>query len=185
MGRLAPSIPPGRFAVRFLVAFPLLVLLYLALEPAHQGLVLGVANGLMAAAEPATVVARLPDRGWRVDAVAAGGGRRFVTGFEPFVAHLLLLGLPLGAALVVATPGPLRARLHWLGRAVAAIVLVEVASVTGLARGYLCLQSSPGDRVCLYLLRLVFASGQLGAVAVWAALTWRYWLGAGKGTPTR
>ena len=52
---------------------------------------------------------------------------------------------------------------------------VAVAMV-GLVRGYVCLQQTPDSFACLWLLRLVFVSGQLSAAALWLMLAWRRWL---------
>jgi hypothetical protein len=80
-------------------------------------------------------------------------------------------------ALALATPVGLRARFEMAGLGLAALVAVQALAMVGLVRGYLCLQQTPGSFTCLWLLRLVFVSGQLSAAALWVLLAWRHWLG--------
>ena len=90
--------------------------------------------------------------------------------------HLILLSLALLPALLLATPAPVGTRFRLLGLALMLMVVIHVLSIIGVMRGVQCLRESPGTFHCLWMLRLVYSSGQLFAAVLWVVLTWRYWI---------
>lgn len=88
----------------------------------------------------------------------------------------MFLNLALLPALLLATPVGWCRRLRLAGIGLAGLVAVHAFTLVALIRVYLCLQSSPGNFLCLAMLRGSYASGQIFAAVLWAALTWRFWL---------
>lgn len=163
------------FALRFLPIFLIFLAIYLQVLPWYRAVPEGVANSLMEWMEPQTRIEALPGGGWQAYR-SAGGAEAGLLRWEPFVVHLIFLNLVLLPALLLATPGPIPGRLRLAGWGIALVVLVQALSLVGLVRGHLCLATSPGGFLCLWLLRLVYASGQLSAAALWALLAWRFWV---------
>lgn len=88
----------------------------------------------------------------------------------------LFLSLALLPALLLATPVAWLRRLAILVAGMIALWIVHVASVFVLAGSRPCPYPN-WDRLCFWLYGNVALGGQLFAVAIWAALTWSYWLG--------
>lgn len=164
------------FALAFLPIFLILLGIYVKLLPAYRAVPEAVANSVMQSLAPATRIEPLPRGGWQALVRAAGAEERVFVRWQPFVVHLLFLNTLLLPALVLATPAPLRERLRLAGWAVPLLVAVQALSLIGLVRGQLCLTNSPGSFACLWLLRLVYASGQLSTAVLWSLLAWRHWL---------
>ena len=150
--------------------------LYLATVSRYRAVPERTANLVLQQLTPSTRLERLPAGGWQLWVAADAGGETAVAHWAPFVVHLLFLNLALVPALLLATPAPFRDSLRRLGWAIPLLWLVQTLSLIALARGQLCLSSAPGSFLCLWLLRLVYASGQLSAAVIWALLSWRYWL---------
>ena len=168
------------FGLRFVPIFLLLLAAYLATISWLPAGPQAAANLVMQRLDPPTRLERLPAGGWRAWAEGRPGQERVFVRWEPFVVHLLFLNMVLVPALVLATPASLAARLRLVGWAIPLILVVQTLALIGLVRGQLCLVSSPGSFLCLWQLRLVYASGQLSAALLWAGLTWRYWLPPGE-----
>ena len=167
------------FALRFVPTFLILVGAYLLLLPWYRSLPEAVANSVMEHFDPATRIDSLATGGWQAYRQSSSGDERAFISWQPFVVHLLFLNLALLPALVFATPLPMHRRLRLVAWSVPLLLLVQVLALTGLVRGQLCLQGLPDSFLCLWLLRLVYASGQLSSAALWALLTWRFWLPGG------
>lgn len=163
------------FALRFVPIFLVLLGIYLKALPWYRPIPEGVANSIMELQSPPTRIESSTQRGWRAY-VRDPHDQRVLTEWEPFVVHLLFLNMVLLPALVLATPAPIRDRLRLAAWAIPLLVMVQALSLVGLVRGQLCLAGSPGSFLCLWLLRLVYASGQLSAAVLWSILTWRFWL---------
>jgi hypothetical protein len=89
--------------------------------------------------------------------------------------HLVFLSMVTLPALLLATPAPWRRRLRLLAWGVPLIFLGHVIALVLTTRGVHCLQEQPGTFVCLWALRISYASGQMFAATFWVLLTWRYW----------
>jgi hypothetical protein len=100
---------------------------------------------------------------------------RIVYRWNDSLPHLVLLTLALVPALTLASPTSWRNRLRITGIGLVLVFVGHVVVMAGLTRAMWCLVESPGDFVCLTLLRMLYVSGQLSGVAIWSLLTWRYW----------
>lgn len=185
-----PANRPLRFALQFLPLFALFLWLYTMVLPYYQPAVLGVANTITSKLSPPTRIEIDPSGGWRSYVTESPGEERRLQGWTGFVTHLIYLGLLFLPPLLLATPAPIATRLRLLVLGLALLYVVHVLSIVGLIRGTYCLSASPGDSFCMWLVRLVYVSGQVTGAGLWAALTWRYWvpedwLRAGEHTPRR
>lgn len=173
------------FGLGFVPAFLILLLLYLEVLPWYRTVPEGLANSLLGQTSPPSRIEPLPGGGWQAFVEAGTKQQRAFVQWQPFVVHLLFLNLALVPALLLATPVPIPERLRLLAWAIPLLLAVQTLSLIALVRGQLCLVSSPGSFPCLWLLRSVYASGQLSAAALWALLTWRYWLPGIAGSSKR
>jgi len=169
--------PARRDAIRFvLVALPLLVVclgLYAALIQPYESAVVRVTNlGLARLSRPYLLEVD-PDGVLSMYAVTSDGARKLTTP-RP---HGVFLSLALIPTLLLATPAPLRERLRWLLVALPLLFASHVAAVLVMYRAHLALRDDPGSLPYEVLFGLAVRSGQLIAVALWAFLTWRFWLG--------
>jgi hypothetical protein len=149
------------------------------LDP-YSAVALDAANALSRRLSPPTALVEVEDRqGWSAVVLDAHGGppRRYA-GWEFFVRHFIFVGLVFVPPLLLATPAPLAARLRLLLLGLALLFATQVLALVGLMRGKLCLSAEPGTFACLWLLRLVYASGQIGGLAIWGLLAWRRWFPA-------
>ena len=166
-----------RFAGRFLTFFLLCLLVYLAVVPAYRTFVVASSNVLTRAMSPPTRL-DIDEAGNLIayvrDAGADGKQERHLQSWAAFVPHLLFLTLALLPALILALPLSWRDRLWMLGWGLSAMVLIDLVAVAGLVRFTRCLHVTPGAFVCLWLLRMIYASGQLSAAVIWGGLIWRY-----------
>ncbi len=178
------AMPPSprkvlQFAGVFLVSFLALLWLYPKVLPFWEPMPIGLANNLMRGQSPPTVIEAVPTGGWQ-SYILRGGAREEFYSWQEFVKHLVYLNLALLPALLLATPVGWRKRLMLLGIGLAALVVVHALSLVTLVRGYICLQSDADSFWCNFLLRGAYASGQITAALLWAALTWKHWLPASK-----
>jgi ABC-type maltose transport system permease subunit len=165
-----------RFGLLFLPLFVAFVFVYLTLLPVYKPIVLGVANAVTTRLSPPTRLESSPSGGWNMLVSEARSEERRVTTWAEFVAHLIFIGLLFLPPLLLATPTTVPDRLRLLGIGMVLLFIVQVLAMICLTRGMYCLTQKPGSFLCLWLLRLVYASGQISGAVVWASLTWRYWV---------
>lgn len=163
------------FGLQFLPLFLLCLWLYSKALPSYQTAVFGVANAVTERMSPPTRIEAVPDAGWWAYRMTPAGDKERVGGWADFVAHLVFLSLALLPALLLATPAPWLDRIRLLGIGLLLLFCVHVVSIIGLVRETQCLVVKPGTFHCLWLLRLVYSSGQVFGAVLWALLTWRYW----------
>jgi hypothetical protein len=164
------------FGLQFVPLFVVFVFLYLAVYPHYASLTVGAANAVSGRMSPPTHVEARADGDWQAFVFTPRHGMRPLRSWGPSTGHLILLGLALLPGLLLATPGPLKERLRSVAIALPVLFAMNVLSIVGLTRGVHCLQEAPGAFHCLWLLRLVYSSGQLLAAVLWVLLTWRRWL---------
>jgi hypothetical protein len=166
-----------RFAAIAGGVFVVSVLLYPWIAPAYRLLVRGLGNFFLAALpDPAGIEAHV-DGGWKIVPLSGNGTVFFVTPDDLDLNHAALILLP---ALLLATPGPLRARLRRLGLGLAILLLLHAISLVPWVAALRCLRHDPDDLVCTYAYSTFGAGSQIYAFVVWAALTWRTWLPTGS-----
>jgi len=154
----------------FLLIYPLVMKVY---QPAT----LAVANVVMAKMDPPTSIGIGRDGGWRAFD-ESGGYRRVVSRWRSWQKHLHYLSIALLPALILATPAPWPTRLKLLAIAIPLLFLVHSLTIVGVVRAQYCYMIDRKDFWCIWVLRAVNTSGQLFAAALWALLTWRYWVGS-------
>ena len=162
------------FMLQFVPWFLLFLVLYLVLLPKYEPIVLASANVVTENMRPPTEIEQFRGR-WRAHVFTPDIGRRTLRIWNRHASHLMLLSLVTLPALLLATPAPFLVRLRMLGLALPLLFLGHVVSVIGLTRGVQCLREAPGTFHCLWMLRVVYSSGQLVAAGLWVLLTWRYW----------
>ncbi len=167
---------PVRFALQLLPLFILFAWAYPKVLPYYQPLVLGAANAITTELSPSTRIETGRAGGWSSYVSDSAGREQRVSSWEGFVPHLIYLGLAFLPALLLATPAPIPERLRLLGVGLLLLYGVHVVAIAVLVRADYCLSAAPGTFSCLWLLRLVYASGQLSGAVIWAALTWRHWI---------
>jgi hypothetical protein len=163
------------FALQFVPLFVVTLLAYTFIVPGYQKLVLGTSNAITEQLSPRMRIDVKDDGGWQLFVRSDRGRPKPRTQWDAFVPHLVLLGLAVLPALLLATPVPIPTRLKMLGIALPLLFLTQVASVTLLVWGTQCLREAPGTFYCLWILRVVYTSGQISAAVLWALLTWRFW----------
>lgn len=170
------------FGAQFLPLFVLFIWVFLKVLPSYQSLVLGTANVVTERLSPATRMEIREGGGWQLNEVAPHGAERKLKRWSTDVAPLIFLSLAMLPALILATPATMLQRLRTLAIGIPLLYLIHVLSVIGVMRGVLCQDVTPGKFHCLWILRVSHASGQLAGAALWALLTWQYWLpGFGRG----
>jgi hypothetical protein len=163
----------------FLVCF----LLYLAVLPTYQRVLLATTNAVTLRLDPATELVQRHDGGWRGYVFSPEAGRKEMRGWDKTTVHLLLLSLVALPALLLSTPAPLGTRFRLMLLSLPLILVIHVLMSIVLTRATYCLREAPGTFHCLWALRLVYTSGQLGSAALWVLLTWRYWFPRPTGEP--
>jgi len=166
----------ARFALLFVPLFAACLWLYVQVLPRYEAAVIGLANAATARLAHPTRIEVRPDGQWQSWVFTPEQGRHPLELWPRSTAYLITLSLAVLPALILATPIPAGTRWRLVALGLAAIFAVHVACTIGLMRGALCLRERPGSFACLCLLRLVYTSGQLLGAAVWAILTWKYWL---------
>lgn len=155
--------------------FAVSLVLYPQVLGLWQPAAIGAANAVTRQLSPPTwLVEEEGEAGWRGMMRDRAGAERSFSSWAGFVRHFLFLGLAFVPALLLATPAPLHVRLELLALGLLLLFGTEVLSLVGLMRGKLCLVESPGRFTCLWLLRIVYASGQILGLAVWALLAWSF-----------
>lgn len=159
------------FALGLIPPFIAGVWLYPRILPGYQRAVLSAANATLAFLSPVAAVRAVPGGRWQILA----GPASYTLG----VANIGLLAffqLVAVSALLLATPVRVRERLRLFALGVLLMFGLHVVCVAGCAYG-MALISDPKSAVfrSLPIVLGPFASGL--AVAVWAILTWRFWLG--------
>lgn len=163
------------FTAQFLPLFLLCLWVYWKALPAYQPVVFGAANAITRSLPSPSAIEIQPEGGWWAYGVTADGSKSSIDSWPAYMAHLLFLSLALLPALILATPAPLPARLRLLLIGLLLLFAVHVLSVIGLVRQTQCLVVRPGSFHCLWILRLVYGSGQISGALLWGLLTWRYW----------
>lgn len=163
------------FGLTFLPVFVVCVLLFTQVMPLYRSAVIGVANVVTGVLTPPTKVEVTPQGKLHAFSLQADGSRTTVGVWETFVNYLLFLNLALLPALLVATPAPWRDRLRLLLVGLAILFVAHVLCLIGLVRETQSLAAQPGVFHRLWLLRVIYLSGQIFAAVIWALLTWRYW----------
>ena len=167
--------PVAGFVARFVVVVVAGAALWPWVVPPWQRAVAAVANPLLA---PTTRIV-LPAGGGQSYLHRRGAGDEVETvGFDRTGLALQTLGLVLLPALMLATPPALRRRLGLLAPGLVLLFAVQVAAALAWAPVARCLNGDPDDPWCGWAFGLLVASGQLSAVAIWGAATWRSWIAA-------
>ena len=166
----------GRFAVHFLLLFPVFAFVYYHALLPYQQLVVGLANPLLAWLSPGIAIELDLKGGWHTFLLGTDGSRAPFYSMRPAALNLIYLNLALLPPLLLATPVPLRTRLRLLAWGVLLLVACHVLAVVGLVRTYHCLQVDPESFLCGWIRGTLKVSGQLFAVMQWALVTWRHWL---------
>jgi len=172
------------FVLQFVPLFAIMLWLYGIVVPNYQPLAVGAANAITERLQPPTRMEITHDGGWLGHVFTPKRGSRSLLRWKGHVPHLFYLSAPLLIALLLATPAPIPTRLRWLAIALPLIFIVHVLSIAGLTRGVYCLKMAPGTFYCLWMLRIVYVSGQIFAALLWALLSWRYW-SPGKQAPVK
>jgi len=161
-----------------LVAAPLLAVflgLYLAAIRPYESAVVRAANVGLAAASASLRLEVDPTGRVTTTRVGPDGARRPLSA-TPRV-HAVFLSLALLPVLLLATPAPWPTRARWVVLAVPLLFGLHVLALLAMFRAHLVLVEQPTDLPARVAYGLAVTSGQLGAVALWALLTWRFWLG--------
>ena len=163
------------FGLQFVPLFLVCIWIYLTVQPIYLQFVIATANTVTQRLDPPTHV---ESGGTRMQSFVftAERGQRTLRTWSPKMGHLILLSLALLPALLLATPAPFLKRFQLLGIGLVLMFLGNVLAMIGLTRGYYGLREAPGTFYWLWVFRSVNASGQFCSAAIWALLTWRYWL---------
>jgi hypothetical protein len=170
-----------------LALIPLLVL-FVALYPAvmrvYPPVVHRAANLLTERLSPPSRIVFDSGGYWRAYSIRPDGTERRLHEWGPNL-DTLYVSLVLLPALLLATPTGLVGRLRLLGIGLVLLFVVHLLSVIGLMRGYVCSDRTQAGFVCMWLLRIVYTSGQVAAFVLWILLTWRHWFpGRERPAPT-
>ena len=167
-----------RFALGLIPPFIVAVALYPRILPVYQRTVLLVANAVLAILSPVAEVRAAPSARWQILVHATSTSRpaTYTLGIAN-IGMLAFFQLVAVSALLLATPVRARERLRLFALGVLLMFGLHVLCVAGCAYG-MALISDPKSVVfrSLPIVLGPFASGL--AVAVWAVLTWRFWLGS-------
>jgi hypothetical protein len=90
--------------------------------------------------------------------------------------HGVYLSAVLLPVLLLATPAPWGVRARWLVLAAPALFGLQVLALVAMFGTHLSLVHERGNFVARVGYGLAVTSGQLGALALWALITWRFWL---------
>ena len=164
------------FGLQFIPLFVVFVFIYLAVFPFYAPIAVETANAVTQRLSPPTHLKISGNGDWQAFIFNPRVGIKPMRGWGSATSHLILLSLALLPALLLASPGPILTRFKLLGIALPLMFLAHVFSIVGLTRGVQCLSESPGTFLCLWMLRLVYSSGQFLAAVLWVLLTWRQWL---------
>lgn len=162
---------------------PLLLLfsaLYLWVKPQYEPAVQRTANAITRRLSPPSWIDSAANGQWLCHVSRPGAPNRIVYRWNVSLPHLVFLSLALVPALTLATPTTLRNRLRLTGLGLMLVFATHVAVMVGLMRAALWLIASPRSFLCLWLLRMLYVSGQLCGAAIWVLLTWRYWFPASR-----
>lgn len=165
------------FGLTFLPVFLVLFWLYPRILPAYERAVLHLVNPWLGAGTPPLFVEAQRDGALEVYVGAATERQPLTTG--PYRPDAVFVSLALLPALLLATPVRLAVRARLMLLAVPLLYAVHVVVLVALLRAKLCLALEPEHLTCTWTLVLTLTSGQTGAVALWALLSWRHWLPAG------
>jgi hypothetical protein len=163
----------GVFTLTFLVLIPATLWCYTKVLPSYQATVAAGANGVLSLVGSTRTISPHEEGGWTSDAAPR---RRLVTGPPDYGSQQLeslFLSLAILPALILATPLPWGRRLALLGIGTATLWAVHVAAVIALVQTESCNHDSA---VCHLIRSNVYIGGQLFALALWALLTWEFWL---------
>jgi hypothetical protein len=166
------------FGLQFVPLFLLFLGLYVKLLPRYEPLVRGAANAITGRMTPPTQLQLEPPGGWRYTVFTPEQGLQGRMRWGHDTPHKILISLALLPALLLATPAPVTTRLRLVALGLPLLFGVHVLSVVGLMRGTEHLRNAPGTFYWLWILRGVYASGQLFAAALWLLLSWRWWFSA-------
>ena len=161
------------FGVQFLPIFAVFLWLYPEVVPEYQRVVVTCANVVLDNLNPSMSIHINPQGGWEF-ALSGPAGRAFKAGIGDLT--LAYLNLALLPALLLATPVAWRQRLQMLGWGCLLLFALHVLSAVVIVRVTLCLHYDRENLFCKSLLVLFATGGQVFGVALWALLTWRYWL---------
>jgi hypothetical protein len=172
------------FTLQFLPLFVVFFVLYLLILPYYQPLAVGAANAITLEMSPPTHL-EVTDKGWAGYVFNPQEGQVRLRGWsQTTTVHLVFLSMVTLPALLLATPAPWRMRLRLLAWGLPLMFVGHVIALCLTTRGVQCLQEQPGTFVCLWALRVSYASGQIFAATFWIMLTWRYWFEAAGTTVT-
>jgi len=161
------------FGLQFLPFFAVFLWLYPKVVPGYQWVVVKFANTVLDSLNPSMSIHINEQGGW--DFTLAGPAGR---GFDAGIGNLTLayLNLALLPALLLATPVKWRQRLRMLGWGGLLLFVLHGLAAVVIVRVTLCLHYDRENVFCKSLLVLFATGGQVFGVALWALLTWRYWL---------
>ena len=165
------------FGAQFLPVFAGLLLIYSWILPPYESGVVACANSALGYLSPLASIRVMSVGRWRVHMETPELAADFTVGGDHH-ATLLFLNLIILPALLFATPARLMARLRLVAMGVALLFVLHVLTVAGCVYG-MSVINEPKSLVFRSLPRILRLSGQGLAIALWGALTWRYWFGRG------
>jgi hypothetical protein len=168
-----------RFLALFTPVFIVLLILYPSIVKFYEPWVLGAANAFMVRMEPPTQMANDSGGAWRAYDIRDGYRRQF-TSWHKGVKYLHYLSLVLVPALLIATPAPWPVRLRLLLLLLPLLWLEHTIAIIGVVRMHYCVALERGHTLCKIGMRIANTSGQLFGAALWALLTFRYWIDSPK-----
>ncbi len=165
----------ARFLLQFAPLFVVSLGLYWLVMPYYEQAVHLIANAINRQFEPPLWIEATEWGYWKCMVGNADGTETLVRRWFPFLRDLVFLDLALVPALLLATPTTLRVRLRIAGLGIVLAYVGHVLVMLGLTRGTWCLAMTPGSFFCMWLMRVMYTSGQTFGAAIWALLAWRYW----------
>jgi len=116
------------------------------------------------------------DGGWQTYQINPDGSE-FRYWYRPGLnLNLMLLGVALLPALLLATPIKLSHRLRLTVIGTLLLLVAYIPAGLMLVLSVRCLANDPGNVVCVWGKTSANIFGQLTSVAIWALLTWHVWL---------
>lgn len=170
-----------QFILLFIPLFAVMAFLYFWIIPVYEPVVLDAASWVQSKMDPPTAVGTDKWGRWKAFLTSGGYRRSLDVTWAVSVKHLHYLSIILLPSLVLATPIPWRKRFKLLAISLPLIFVAHVVAITGIVRMYYCLTIDPGDKLCMIGARICNTSGQLFGAALWALLTFRYWVGGRSG----
>lgn len=170
------------FVVQFVPIFALCLWLYPRVLPAVHGVIVPAIDLGLHRLDPPMRMELTDDGGWQTYQINPDGSEERYWYRPGLYLNLMLLGVALLPALLLATPVKLAHRLRLTGIGMLLLILVYIPAGLMLVLSVRCLASDPESVVCMWTKTSANMFGQLVSVAIWALLTWHIWLPSRAGT---